>query len=592
MRSNFFNSLFLTLALVACVHQPDKAANSSPPKPEWIVQSDRMAEEFTRALAANRPEVGSQLGYPEYDRLGVLFNEETEDKDRSILVTWDEKLNQEIAKTQDLELKTDYQVLQGWIRNHITEIDAYRAAHEVEFSAGTKEIYQNLQILLNPQSSAQRKRAAVERFKVYVHGDANHHPLLQAWQEHFQAQLKKYGSQKPLLPYRAEVEEYLKDSPSFLTGIEEMLKTSGRADWTDDWTIFQKQAHDYAEFVDKVVLKHVRQDFRIPASIYAQILKRRGIDSTPEQLIATGLRDYKTVYKDFRTQARAVAAKHKLDQSDPASVIHFLKSKPVTSSKEVEELYRAADQRLEQIIKDNGLISVPQAPLKIRVAGEAESKALPIPHLAPPPIVNNHGERPEFIVPSSPQGLPFDDFSSKDSAMVLTAHEGRPGHDMQYSQMLDHGLSVIRSRYAMNNVNIEGWGLYAEDLVYPYLEPEEKLFALQTRLWRIARMFLDPQIQLGRIKDERVIDLFTKELGVSKVMAGLELRRYKFDDIGQAPSYYQGYLVVNMMRSDSQARLGSNFNLKCFNDRLLSFGVLPLAISADRISQETACTTQ
>lgn len=86
--------------------------------------------------------------------------------------------------------------------------------------------------------------------------------------------------------------------------------------------------------------------------------------------------------------------------------------------------------------------------------------------------------------------------------------------------------------------------MYAEDLIFPYLSPEEQLFAYQTRLWRVARMFLDPQFQTGEIKDQRVIDVFTKELGISQVMANLELRRYKYNDIGQAPSYYEGYLLV------------------------------------------------
>ncbi|RYZ86477.1 MAG: DUF885 family protein, partial [Proteobacteria bacterium] len=242
-----------------------------------------------------------------------------------------------------------------------------------------------------------------------------------------------------------------------------------------------------------------------------------------------------------------------------------------------------------KIIQDNDLISLPKTPLQIRIADEAESKAQPIPHLKPPPLVNNHGERPEFIVPSSASGLPFDDFSSPHSAMILTAHEGRPGHDLQFSQMLDNGLSVIRSRYAANNVNIEGWALYAEDLVYPYLTQEEKLFALQTRLWRVARMFLDPQLQLGKIKDQRVIDVFTKELGVSETMAKLEVRRYKFGDIGQAPAYYEGYLLVKKMRAAKEKQLGPKFKLRCFNDQLIAYGLLPLRISAVRMHEATLC---
>lgn len=585
-----FISVSIFVFLLGCAHNSQiKSTNNQAARPLWIQQSDQIAEEFTKSLATHRPEVGSEIGYKEFDRLGLLLDINTEERDRKLFIDWIERLHVEIAKTQDFELRTDLRVLQGWLQNQVDNIDVYRKANEVEFIPAVKVVYQNLQELLNPQSPLDRKQASVDRFKVYVQGDSKHRPLLEAMAANFRTRLKEYQGKKPLLPYRGEVEQYLKDSESYLSGIEEMLKASGRSDWGDTWPTFKKQAQAYNEFVQKEVLTHSRKNPRIPKSIYAQILRRRGIESSPTQLIQTGISDYKKIYKQFQEQARLVAKKNQINKTHPAEVIQFLKSKPVTNPKDVEALYKNADQRLAKIMKENDLISIPTSPLKIRIAGDAESKAVPVPHLKPPSLVNNQGERPEFVVPSSSQGLPFDDFSSTDAAMILTAHEGRPGHDMQFSQMLDNGLSVIRSRYAVNNVNIEGWGLYAEDLVFPYLTPEEQLFALQTRLWRVARMFLDPQLQLGQIPDQRVIDVFTKELGVSNAMAGLELRRYKYDDIGQAPSYYEGYLLVKQMKEDAQRRLGANFKLKCFNDRLLSFGLLPLKISAERIKEGTLC---
>lgn len=579
------------LVLCACAHKtesPNSKPSVSPIQP-WIEKSDRVAEEFTRALAGLHPEVGSEIGYTEFDRLGFLLSAETEEMDRALFNSWIERLNTEIAKTEDPELKTDFDVLQNWLRNQVANIDIFRTEREVAFTPGTQVIYQNLQTLISAQTASERKLAAVERFKVYVHGDANHRPLLTALQEQFKYQQKKYRGKKALFPFRGEVEQYLKDSNSYVTGTGEMLKSTGNTDWSTDWEIFKKQAADYDQFIKKDVLPASRKDPRVPKAIYAQILRRREIQSTPAELIQTGLSDYKKIYADFRREARIMAEKYKLPKSDPASVIRFLKSKPVTNPQEVEQLYKQADQRLEKLIRDNKLISLPSIPLQIRMADEVESKSQPIPHLNPPPLVNNHGERPEFIVPSSNGGLPFDDFSSPHSAMILTAHEGRPGHDLQFSRMLDSGLSVIRSRYAANNVNIEGWALYAEDLVYPYLTPEEKLFALQTRLWRVARMFLDPQLQLGKINDQRVIDVFTKELGVSEAMAKLEVRRYKFGDIGQAPAYYEGYLLVKKMRAAKEKQLGADFNLMCFNDQLIAYGLLPLRISAIRMQAEHPC---
>lgn len=585
--------LFILLtSILSCSHKKplEPRPETVGQKPTWIIQSDEFALQFSKDLAGIFPEAGSELGFAEFDSKGVLLENDIDAKVRALFVKWVEKTDARIQSTKDIELRTDFQVLKDWLNDQIANIDSSNNEHEVEFSPGTQTVFQYLQSLNNPQSPPERKKASIDRFKVYVHGDATHRPLLLAMEEKFEHEVKKYQGQKPFFIFEGEVKEYLKDSASYMTGIKEMLIGSNRYDWGADWDKFVLQAKRYDDFTKKVVLTKARKDPRIPVHVYEQILKRRAIQMSATALIQKGTTDYKKLYVAFKDQALVVAKKNKLKNTDPASVIKFLKSKPVTDIKKIEELYKTADQRLEKIMRDNNLISVPNFPLVIRVAGDAESKAAPVPHLQPPPLINNRGERPEFVVPSATEGLPFDDFSSLDSAMVLTAHEGRPGHDMQFSQMLDKGISFIRGTYAANNVNIEGWALYAEDLVYPYLNEEEKLFALQMRLWRIARMFLDPQLQLGQIKDQKVFDIYMKELGVSKAMASLELRRYKYADIGQAPSYYEGYLMVKSMRDEMQTRMKEKFNLKCFNDTLLSFGLLPLKISAERMKNDFNCS--
>jgi uncharacterized protein (DUF885 family) len=386
------------------------------------------------------------------------------------------------------------------------------------------------------------------------------------------------------------VEQYLLESPEYLTGIKKLLEKSGRTDWQEDFVRFSKQVEIYDNFLRKTLIPKARTDYKLPKEIYSHILRIRGITAKPEELIEAGVSDYKKVYRQFESTAKEVARKLKLKTTAPVSVLRHLKAKQVTQIDEVRKLYVEADQFLSKLIESNDAVTLPKAPLKIRFAGEAESKANPVPHLEPPPLVNNKGERPEFVVPTSSTGkLPFDDFSYLAAALILTAHEGRPGHDLQFSSMLDNGISIIRARYAFNNVNVEGWGLYAEDLVCPHLPAESRLAALQMRLWRIARSFLDPQVQLGKIQTERVVQLFTQELGVSEVMANLEVRRYTYDDPGQAPSYYHGLKKILEMKSAAQSRIGDDFREKCFNDAVLAMGLLPLDLIKQRLVSSLNC---
>lgn len=315
-------SIPICFFLLSCAHH-NQVKNSIAiiEKPLWIQQSNQIAERFTKSLAAHRPEIGSDLGYKEYDHLGLLLDANTEEQDRKLFIEWIAKLNDELSKTKDFELQTDIKILQTWIQNRVDNIDTYRKAYEVEFMPAVRVVFQNLQDLHGSQSSLDRKKASVDRFKTYARGDSQHRSLLEAMEINFRTRLKQYKGKKPLLPYRGEVEQYLKDSNSYLAGIEDMLQNSSRSDWNEDWKIFKDQAIAYNTFVQKEVLTHSRKDPRVPKFVYAHILKQRGIESSPTQLIQTGLSDYKKIYKQFQLQAETTPS-HSIDVGtfEPTSI--------------------------------------------------------------------------------------------------------------------------------------------------------------------------------------------------------------------------------------------------------------------------------
>jgi hypothetical protein len=85
--------------------------------------------------------------------------------------------------------------------------------------------------------------------------------------------------------------------------------------------------------------------------------------------------------------------------------------------------------------------------------------------MRPPPLLNNHGERGQFVLPmgtigAGGQSLKYDDFTFA-AAWTLTAHEARPGHELQFDNRVEHGVSFARAMFTFNSTNVEGWGLYA-----------------------------------------------------------------------------------------------------------------------------------
>jgi uncharacterized protein (DUF885 family) len=141
--------------------------------------------------------------------------------------------------------------------------------------------------------------------------------------------------------------------------------------------------------------------------------------------------------------------------------------------------------------------------------------------------------------------------------------------------MVEKGVSIARVRYAFNSTNVEGWGLYSEYLVRPYMPLEGQLVSLDYRLLRAARAFLDPELQAGKIQPADAKRVLEQDVVQSPAFAEEEVERYTYRAPGQANSYYYGYTKLIALRKDAEAEMGSKFNQKKFHDFILAQGLLP-----------------
>ncbi|MBV8784401.1 MAG: DUF885 family protein, partial [Gammaproteobacteria bacterium] len=178
-----------------------------------------------------------------------------------------------------------------------------------------------------------------------------------------------------------------------------------------------------------------------------------------------------------------------------------------------------------------------------------------------------------------------DDFSYDAIAWTLTAHEARPGHELQIAAMLEHGVSIARAVFAFNSANVEGWGLYAEAFMKPYFPPEGQFGVLEQRLVRAARAFLDPMLNLGRLQPEEAKRFLMREVCLSEPLAKEEIDRYTFNAPGQATSYFFGYSKLEALRARTQLALGERFEVKSYHDFLLAQGLLPPELLAQAVEE-------
>jgi uncharacterized protein (DUF885 family) len=199
----------------------------------------------------------------------------------------------------------------------------------------------------------------------------------------------------------------------------------------------------------------------------------------------------------------------------------------------------------------------------------------------PPPFLHNTGQRGEFVlplnIPSANGGSEdkYDDFTFDAVAWTLTAHEARPGHELQFDSMVEHGVSLARALYAFNSTNAEGWGLYSEYIMQPFEPADGQLLTLQLRLLRAARAFLDPELQSGVATPERAYQVLEKDVVLSHAFAKEEVERFTYRAPGQANSYFYGYTRLLELRRETEHALGKKFDQKKFHDFILAQGLLP-----------------
>jgi uncharacterized protein (DUF885 family) len=434
-----------------------------------------------------------------------------------------------------------------------------------------------VQVLLDDQIPAGRRAAAVARLRRYAGLEPGVHGLV----ERAKAELVA-GLANPALkpPRRAEVERNLATGAATRDGIRELCARWRPAGYEEPLRALLGQLEAYDTFLRDEVMPKTRADFAMAPRVYALALEEFGIEIAPDELTRLAHAGYEATQAEMAAVAKEVAAARGWQVTDYRAVIRELKKEQIPEG-EILDHYRRRLDEIEGIIRRERLLTLPARATRIRLGTPAENAVQPAPHVKMPRLIGNQGEEAEFVLPLSDPARhgaadgKLDDSLFAAASWTLTAHEARPGHELQFSAMIERGVSVPRMVYAFNSTNVEGWGLYAEHITYPFMPLEGKLVSLQLRLLRAARAFLDPELQSGRQTIASARHILEDEVVMSPAFAQQEIDRYTFRGTGQAPSYFYGYSKLLELRRDVERAQGASFDQTRFHDFVLAQGLLP-----------------
>ncbi|MDH3848068.1 MAG: DUF885 domain-containing protein [Gammaproteobacteria bacterium] len=552
----------------------------------WVEKSNEHAQIVLGVLAEFNPESAARFGVEGLDEGIIDYRPGLYERNSSASEAVLAELRERLAAEGHPKVRQDLEILIQSVEDSRTSARLTRE-HLLPYYNVSQTVFQGVRALVDPQVPRERYPAAIVRMQKYAGLQGAEKPLTELAKDRTRERFDVAGLAGP---YRGEVIQNLQRSESMISGLEELLAGTDLDGWQETYELLAGQLRGYNDWVRAEILPRARDDYRLPPALYQDALRNWGVDADPLDLIEQASKGYMDIRNEMEALAPLVAREKGYETSDYREVIALLKSDGALDGDKLLDHYYSVLRDIEAIIDREELVTLPEREAGIRIATEAETAVQPAPTIDIPRLLGNTGEYPNFVIPKLTQN---DDGSWQQTdgtyeagSWTLTAHEARPGHEMQFSSIIESGVSITRALFAFNSANVEGWGLYAEAIVRPYLPLEAQLISLQYRLIRAGRMFLDPMLNLGMITTEEARRLMIEDMAVGESWANHEIERYTYRIPGQATAYYYGYTKLQALRAQTELRLRDDFDQRAFHDFLLAQGMLPPDILKEAVMNE------
>ena len=572
--------LSIMIGAIGLAFAAPAAAQESP---AWIERSNEYTMQLIEMEAQFQPEGASQTGLEQYDGLAMDIGPDLTGRYVTAARAQLAEFEAAQARESDPLLKQDLQILIDSLKQGIEGAELGDRL-TLDWYDIPRTVFGVMNGLLDDQVVPARRQKAKELLERYTGLHPGSTPLVELARDRWA------DSQAPgkVGPYRGSVEDTLGKTDTYIAGVRELFTRYQIEGAGPALEAMEQQLRAYSEWERATVLPAARAEFRLPPELYAYRLKTVGIDLPPLELIARARRAFYETRAQMQALAPQVAAKFGFAATDYASVIAELKKDKIAQDR-MEAHYAEVLGQLQAIAAREKVVTLPDYPVLMRLGTEAENAASPAPHMRAPRLIGNIGERGTFVLTTAVSPVPGqepNDFNFGAAAWTLSVHEGRPGHELQFAQMVERGVSQARVLYAFNSVNVEGWALYAEAEMLPYEPVEGQMIALQHRLLRASRAMLDPMLNLGLTDVATAERILSEEARFSPSMVKQEVDRYTFRSPGQAGSYFYGYSQLIDLRTETELALGAKFDRMAFNDFIVGQGLLPVSLLSQAVRED------
>ena len=347
---------------------------------------------------------------------------------------------------------------------------------------------------------------------------------------------------------------------------------------------------DYKKWLQNDLLPRSDGDFRLGVEKFRkklrfalasdlsmeEIMKRAQADlqQTQTAIFETALPQYKKSFPD--ADSATLADKHQVtlavldklaeQHPDDATVIPYAQ----------KVLGEATD-----FVKQHNLVTVPSVPLDV-IAMPEFKRGVAIAYCDSPGPLDKNGKT-FFAVAPTPKDWSKERkesfFREYNNFMIrdLTVHEAMPGHYLQLAHANQFRAPTLVRAIFRSGSFIEGWAVYCEQMMAEqgFGGPEVKMQQLKMRLRAIANAILDQSIHAGNMAEKEAMDLMMNQTFQQEGEAVAKWKRARLTS-AQLSTYFVGATEHLDLRAAEQKKLGKDFNLKKYNDEVISYGSPPV----------------
>jgi uncharacterized protein (DUF885 family) len=347
---------------------------------------------------------------------------------------------------------------------------------------------------------------------------------------------------------------------------------------------------DYKKWLQNDLLPRSDGDFRLgPGKFRKKLRFALASDLSMEEIMKRAQADlqqtqiaiYETalpLYKKYfpNAEAATLTDKHKVT----AAVLDKLAEQHPDDATVVGYTQKILAEATD-FVKQRDLVTVPTVPLDV-IAMPEFKRGVAIAYCDSPGPLDKTGKT-FFAVAPTPKDWSKERkdsfFREYNNYMIrdLTVHEAMPGHYLQLAHANEfHAPTLVRAIFRSGTF-IEGWAVYCEQMMAEqgYGGPEVKMQQLKMRLRATANAILDQSIHAGNMSEQQAMDLMTKEAFQQEGEAVAKWKRARLTS-AQLSTYFVGATEHLDLRAAEQKKLGNDFNLKKYNDQVISYGSPPV----------------